>query len=52
VLGLLSDRPRAQRLAEAGRQRVVEHFSARAMVHRLEELYEERLAARGTRVTA
>ena len=52
VLGLLSDRPRAQRLAEAGRQRVVEHFSAGAMVRRLEELYQERLAAQGTRVTA
>jgi glycosyltransferase involved in cell wall biosynthesis len=52
VLALLADRPRAERLAEAGYQRVVEHFSARAMVARLERLYEERLAVQGARVTA
>ena len=46
-MALLADPARAARVAEAGRQRVVERFSARAMVSRLEELYEERLAARG-----
>jgi glycosyltransferase involved in cell wall biosynthesis len=51
VLALFSDRPRAERLAAAGQRRVIEHFSARAMVARLERLYEERLAARGARVT-
>jgi glycosyltransferase involved in cell wall biosynthesis len=47
VMALLADPARAARVAEAGRQRVVERFSARVMVSRLEELYEERLAARG-----
>lgn len=48
VMALLADPARAARRAEAGRQRVVERFSARAMVSRLEELYEQRLAARGS----
>jgi glycosyltransferase involved in cell wall biosynthesis len=52
VLELLTDPARAKRLAEAGRARVVEHFSARAMVARLERLYADRLAAQGARVTA
>jgi glycosyltransferase involved in cell wall biosynthesis len=47
VMALLADPARAARVAEAGRQRVVDRFSARAMVRRLEELYEERLAVRG-----
>jgi len=52
VLGLLGDRVRAARLAESGRRRVAEEFSARAMVARLERLYEERLAAQSAGVTA
>jgi glycosyltransferase involved in cell wall biosynthesis len=52
VLGLLTDPQRAARLGEAARQRVVERFSARAMVACLERLYDERLAAQGTQVSA
>jgi glycosyltransferase involved in cell wall biosynthesis len=47
ILGLLGDPARARRLAEAGRTWVTREFDARAMVARLERLYEERLAARG-----
>jgi glycosyltransferase involved in cell wall biosynthesis len=52
VLALLADRPRAALLAEAGRHRVGERYGSRAMVARLERLYEDRLAARAARVTA
>jgi len=52
VLALLADRPRAARLAETAQRQVADRFGARAMVARLERLYEERLAGRGTAVTA
>jgi len=52
VLALLGDRARAARLAETARRRVGEHYGSRAMVARLERLYEERLAARSARATA
>jgi glycosyltransferase involved in cell wall biosynthesis len=47
MLALLGDAARARRLGEAARRRVTESFSARAMVRRLEALYEERLAQAG-----
>jgi glycosyltransferase involved in cell wall biosynthesis len=46
VMDLLADPARATRVGETGHRRVVERFSARAMVDRLESLYEVRLAAR------
>jgi glycosyltransferase involved in cell wall biosynthesis len=46
ILHLLADPARARRLGEAAQSRVAREFSARAMVGRLERLYEERLAAR------
>jgi glycosyltransferase involved in cell wall biosynthesis len=49
IMALLADPARAGRVGETARQRVVERFSARAMVTRLEALYEERLAVRGRR---
>jgi glycosyltransferase involved in cell wall biosynthesis len=52
ILALLADRPRAARLAEAARRRVGERYGSRAMVARLERLYEDRLAARAVRATA
>jgi glycosyltransferase involved in cell wall biosynthesis len=47
VVHLLADPARARRLGDAARVRVAREFSARAMVARLECLYEERLVARG-----
>jgi glycosyltransferase involved in cell wall biosynthesis len=47
MLALLADAGRARRLGEAARRRVTEGFSARAMVRRLEALYDERLAEAG-----
>jgi glycosyltransferase involved in cell wall biosynthesis len=47
VMALLADPARAERVGETARRRVIERFSARAMVARLESLYEDRLAARG-----
>jgi glycosyltransferase involved in cell wall biosynthesis len=44
ILLLLADPVRSRRLGEEARRRVSEAFSARAMVARLEHLYEERLA--------
>jgi len=52
VLGLLADRGRAARLAEAARHRVGERYGSRAMVARFERLYEDRLAARAARASA
>ncbi len=49
VMAFLADPVRAGRAGEMARRRVVERFSARAMVTRLESLYEKRLAARGGR---
>jgi len=47
ILHLLADPARARRLGDAARSRVAGEFGARAMVERLESLYEERLAAGG-----
>jgi glycosyltransferase involved in cell wall biosynthesis len=52
MLALLADRERARRLGEAGRRWVTETVGADAMVRRLEDLYEQRLAARGGRGVA
>ena len=49
ILDLLADPARAGRLATAAQSRVAREFGARAMVARLERLYEERLAAGGGR---
>jgi glycosyltransferase involved in cell wall biosynthesis len=45
VMALLADPARAARVGQTARQCVIERFSVRAMVTRLESLYEERLAA-------
>jgi glycosyltransferase involved in cell wall biosynthesis len=47
ILHLLADPAGARRLGDAAQSWVAREFSARAMVGRLERLYEERLAARG-----
>jgi glycosyltransferase involved in cell wall biosynthesis len=47
IVALLADPVRARRLGDAAQSCVAREFSARAMVARLERLYEERLAARG-----
>lgn len=46
VVRLLADRPLAQRLGRAARERVVPSFSADVMVQRLTALYERELARR------
>jgi glycosyltransferase involved in cell wall biosynthesis len=47
ILTLLKDGERARAMGDAGRLRAMEQFSVRTMVERFEELYTERLAARG-----
>lgn len=46
---ILADRPLADRLAVAGRARVRRELAAETMVHRVTEIYDEVLAAKGGR---
>lgn len=52
ICALLEDRQMAARLGQAGRQRVVERFSAERMVRETERFYLELLARKGRRPAA
>ncbi|MBM4041488.1 MAG: glycosyltransferase family 4 protein [Planctomycetes bacterium] len=48
VLALVNDPARAQRLGEAGRRRVAEHFTLQASTNGIEDIYSELAASRAT----
>jgi glycosyltransferase involved in cell wall biosynthesis len=49
ITRLLDDPDLRRRMGQAGRERVIEHFSVERMVERTQNLYEQLLAEKGLR---